>query len=301
MVNSRTEHAQNPNFQHYLSFLITPEDTLPNNSEPNQQPTLTNNIPSTTSTKDETLAAIFLFELEKMTPVLLFSGAALDTKLITMMYTDAKVNGHSIKLILNSRLVGSIITRQLMNQLDYRVDRTVSTCIITADRTTKTLIDELSTWEWEEDNKRKRKKKEEENITEEATNTKEINNGWTNSYSIHEPLPQPPYIPLKCKDCEKKLSFMGAWVVSNKDYWTCTHYYSINCLNGYPHDEDKIWHIANVKVEEAMLSKILEIKNNLPRPIDIVLTPNPETFLDIETDPEEFHEYYQNLALTREE
>ncbi|KAG9298000.1 hypothetical protein G9A89_018828 [Geosiphon pyriformis] len=75
----------------------------------------------------------------------------------------------------------------------------------------------------------------------------------------------------------------------------------INHLNRYPHDEDEIWHIANTKIEGAMPSKILEIKNNPPKPVDIIFIPNLDAFLDIETGPEEFHEHYQNLALTREE
>ncbi|KAG9297959.1 hypothetical protein G9A89_018787 [Geosiphon pyriformis] len=51
-------------------------------------------------------------------PVLLFSGAILDTKLITTMYTDTKVN----------------------DQLGCRVDCAVSTKIIMADGATKTPI-----------------------------------------------------------------------------------------------------------------------------------------------------------------
>ncbi|KAG9299536.1 hypothetical protein G9A89_020707 [Geosiphon pyriformis] len=59
--------------------------------------------------------------------------------------------------------------------------------------------------------------------------------------------------------------------------------------------------MANVKVKRATPSKILEIKNNPPKPVDIVLIPNPNVFFDIETGPEEFHEHYQNLTLIREE
>ncbi|KAG9290963.1 hypothetical protein G9A89_011113 [Geosiphon pyriformis] len=82
---------------------------------------------------------------------------------------------------------------------------------------------------------------------------------------------------------------------------TVAWHQAINCLNRYPHDKDEIWHMANAKVKGAMPSKILEIKNNPPEPVDIVLIPNPKTFLDIETDPEKFYEHYQNLAPTREE
>ncbi|KAG9290876.1 hypothetical protein G9A89_011026 [Geosiphon pyriformis] len=128
----------------YLSLLVTPKDTPPNNSETNQKQLLTNNIPPATITNDKLLAAIFPFKLEENTPVPLFSRAIFNTKSITTMYTDAKVNEHSIKLILNSGLAGSIITKQLMDQLGHRVDHTASARIITTNRTTKTPIGEIN-------------------------------------------------------------------------------------------------------------------------------------------------------------
>ncbi|KAG9286289.1 hypothetical protein G9A89_014275 [Geosiphon pyriformis] len=117
--NSETRHAQNPNSQHYLSLLVTPENAQPNNLETNQQPTLISNIPLATITKNKSLDAIFSFELKELLVTPLFSGAALKKKPITAMYTDAKVDGHLIKLILDSRSAGSIITRQLMDQLGH--------------------------------------------------------------------------------------------------------------------------------------------------------------------------------------
>ncbi|KAG9285642.1 hypothetical protein G9A89_009282 [Geosiphon pyriformis] len=54
------------------------------------------------------------------------------------------VDGHSIKLILDSGLAGSIITQQLMNQLGHRVNCAASTRIITMDRATKTPICEIN-------------------------------------------------------------------------------------------------------------------------------------------------------------
>ncbi|KAG9297301.1 hypothetical protein G9A89_001990 [Geosiphon pyriformis] len=59
------------------------------------------------------------------------------------MYTDAKVDGHPIKLILDSGSAGSIITRQLMDQLGHRVDCTASTRIITVNGAIKTLIGKI--------------------------------------------------------------------------------------------------------------------------------------------------------------
>ncbi|KAG9289051.1 hypothetical protein G9A89_015600 [Geosiphon pyriformis] len=138
-----TNLHQNPNAQHYLNLLVTPKDASPNNTATNQKQLITSNIPPATVTNDKSLAAIFLFELEETTPVLLFSGAILDTKLITAMYIDVKVDGHAIKQILNSGSTDSIITKQLMDQLGYQVDCAANTRIITTDEATKTPIGEI--------------------------------------------------------------------------------------------------------------------------------------------------------------
>ncbi|KAG9290720.1 hypothetical protein G9A89_011683 [Geosiphon pyriformis] len=89
---------------------IVDEDTQSNNPETNQHPTLISNILPATITKNKLLDAIFLFEPKKPSIMSLFSGAALEENPITVMYTDTKVNGHTIKLILNSGSAGSIIT-----------------------------------------------------------------------------------------------------------------------------------------------------------------------------------------------
>ncbi|KAG9288715.1 hypothetical protein G9A89_004334 [Geosiphon pyriformis] len=101
--NSETGHTLNPNFQHYLSLLIIPEDALSNNVETNQTLPFTSNISPAIITNDKSLVAIFLFKLEKLLFMLLFNKAALEKKLITTIYTDIKVDGHFIKLILDSR------------------------------------------------------------------------------------------------------------------------------------------------------------------------------------------------------
>ncbi|KAG9306882.1 hypothetical protein G9A89_002551 [Geosiphon pyriformis] len=114
-----------------------------------QKQPFTSNIPPATITEDKSLAAIFLFEFEETAATPLFSGAALKAKPITAMYTDAKVEGQSIKLILDSSSAGSIITRQIMDQLDHQVDRAASARIITADRVTKTPIGEIDNFPFE--------------------------------------------------------------------------------------------------------------------------------------------------------
>ncbi|KAG9284361.1 hypothetical protein G9A89_023618 [Geosiphon pyriformis] len=115
--NLDTNHVQNPNSQHYLSLLITPEDATSNNTESNQY-VPTNTIPPATISSDKFLAAIFPFKLEENTPILLFSGAIFEEKPITAMYTDARVD-------------------------DHRVNRAASTRIITADGATKTPISKI--------------------------------------------------------------------------------------------------------------------------------------------------------------
>ncbi|KAG9284804.1 hypothetical protein G9A89_003727 [Geosiphon pyriformis] len=141
---------RNLNSQNYLSLLVIPEDATSNNLESNQSPTtLTNNIPPATVTNNESLAAIFPFEFEAPLTTPLFSGAALKKKLITTIYTDAKVNGHPIKLILDSGSAGSIITRQLMDQLGRRVNQAASVRIITADGATKTPISKIDNFPFE--------------------------------------------------------------------------------------------------------------------------------------------------------
>ncbi|KAG9287515.1 hypothetical protein G9A89_023887 [Geosiphon pyriformis] len=59
------------------------------------------------------------------------------------LYTNAKVGNINIKLILNSKLAGSIITKQLMDQLDHQIDHATTTQIITADGNTKTPIEKI--------------------------------------------------------------------------------------------------------------------------------------------------------------
>ncbi|KAG9285321.1 hypothetical protein G9A89_010796 [Geosiphon pyriformis] len=128
--------------QNYLSLLVTTEDISPNTQEPNQKQPLTNILPATIM-EDKFLAAIFPFEIEELTETPLFSGATLEKKPIMAMYMDAKVDGHFIKLILNSESASSIITKQLMNQLGHRVDHAANTRIIITDGITKTPISKI--------------------------------------------------------------------------------------------------------------------------------------------------------------
>ncbi|KAG9298975.1 hypothetical protein G9A89_020288 [Geosiphon pyriformis] len=103
--------------------------------ESNQKQPLISNIFLTTVINNKLLTAIFLFKLEKLTSMPLFSRAVFKEKPITTMYTNAKVDGHFIKLILNSRLAD--------------INHTANTRIITANRATKTPIGKINNFLFE--------------------------------------------------------------------------------------------------------------------------------------------------------
>ncbi|KAG9285620.1 hypothetical protein G9A89_009260 [Geosiphon pyriformis] len=85
-------------------------------SQPSKQ--TKSNIPPATITENTTLAAIFPFDIDNLNTYSFFSGAAINQdKPIMALYTNARVRGIDIKLILDSRSANSIITKQLMDQL----------------------------------------------------------------------------------------------------------------------------------------------------------------------------------------
>ncbi|KAG9290585.1 hypothetical protein G9A89_020955 [Geosiphon pyriformis] len=66
--------------------------------------------------------------------------------------------------------------------------------------------------------------------TNDSLETKEpVTTGWNVPYSKPEPRKQCPYISLKYKDCHKKLSSMGAWILSEEEYENYTCYYCKAC------------------------------------------------------------------------
>ncbi|KAG9303886.1 hypothetical protein G9A89_005796 [Geosiphon pyriformis] len=58
-----------------------------------------------------------------------------------------------------------------------------------------------------------------------TSHTKPKTSGWNIPYSKPEPRKQRPYIPLKCKDCHKKLSSMRACILPEEEYENHTCYY----------------------------------------------------------------------------
>ncbi|KAG9295745.1 hypothetical protein G9A89_008973 [Geosiphon pyriformis] len=194
-------------YQPIPSLLNSPSGSRTRNLDTSHH-VLTNTIPLATISSDKSLAAIFLFELEENTPIPLFSGAALEEKLITAMYTDARVNGHPIKLILDSGSAGSIITKQLMEQL------AASARIITADGATKTPIGEIDDFLFEVNGIVTSIKV----LVIEATQYQAlIGNDWLSK--------------LICINCGKKLLSMGACCGNDEEYSTATRFYCHSCDN----------------------------------------------------------------------
>ncbi|KAG9306878.1 hypothetical protein G9A89_002547 [Geosiphon pyriformis] len=101
-------------------------------------------IPPARIAEKANLSDIFPFKFEaNELPFLLSNAAANEQKAITAMYTEAKVEGKPIHLILDSGSAGSIITYQLMQQLKRNVDQPAQTIIVTTDGMKKTPVREI--------------------------------------------------------------------------------------------------------------------------------------------------------------
>ncbi|KAG9297151.1 hypothetical protein G9A89_019432 [Geosiphon pyriformis] len=237
------------------------------------------------------LSDIFPFEFKaNKSPFLLSNTTANKQKAITVMYTETTVEGKPIRLILDSGSAGSIITYQLIQQLQRTVNRPAQTVIVTADSMKKTPVGEIDNFLFTIDeitipvkvlvmdapqyqalelkisyqkqytivsatcgtfNKQLEKapvfefeeekeipltetytalgltfnwaEKTEQEIFKESREWKKVR------YSIPEPQKQPPYIPLKCKDYNKKLSSMGACISPEEEYETHICYFCKAC------------------------------------------------------------------------
>ncbi|KAG9289701.1 hypothetical protein G9A89_014436 [Geosiphon pyriformis] len=218
-----------------------------------------------------------------------YCGAALEKKPITAMYTDVKVDGYLIKLILDSSSAGSIITQQLMNQLSYRVNQAASAHIITADGTTKIPIGEIDDFPFEVNSIITPIKV----LVMDATQYQAlVSNDWLSKTNAI----------LDWTTQELQLSDNGQHTrmtaKNGKMEW---YLVSSLHLEGYPYDEDEIWRMAYAMSEDATTEELREIKDNP------LLLSEPEyvqmfnIFDNIENDTEKFHEHYQQLAPTREE
>ncbi|KAG9286345.1 hypothetical protein G9A89_014511 [Geosiphon pyriformis] len=103
--------------QSFNKFTSVEEEDVEQISQPFKQ--TKSNIPPATITKNTTLVTIFLFNIDNLNTHSLFSGAAINQdKPITALYTDAKVGGIDIKLILDSRLAADRNTKTLIGEID---------------------------------------------------------------------------------------------------------------------------------------------------------------------------------------
>ncbi|KAG9290970.1 hypothetical protein G9A89_011120 [Geosiphon pyriformis] len=348
------------------------EDAASSKQETNQKP-LTCNIPPAASTEDESLATIFPFKLEEITSVPLFSRATLDTKPITMMYTNAKVDDWTIQELQLSQ--NGRHTCILAMYSHFKTINTPAPLIKFEEEEKKPI------WEAYQENKeknipkepssmlglmtakgRKKKKTYLEKLNSQKTQPKDgqahtpfashyyshhlfhlnaktvkrnffpwkhgsyqmkttgrehiitANHAITNAIDIQSTKTSETTNHLLNEEMWNDISGQGKtcntscqytilisnWVSHDMPITTIWHRV-INQLDGYPHDEDEIWQMVNAKVQRATPSEILEVKNNLSEQVDIIFILNSDVFLNIETNSEDFHEHYQNLALTREE
>ncbi|KAG9300168.1 hypothetical protein G9A89_010578 [Geosiphon pyriformis] len=100
--------------------------------------------------------------------------------------------------------------------------------------------------------------------------------------------------------CDVKCQYMiliSDWVKKGTPI-EATWQRTVQRLDSCSHNDDKIWRMTTAKIEGTLPEEIWTIKNNPPEPIELDWDAEPViNFLE----PEEFHEHYQNLALTRKE
>ncbi|KAG9304697.1 hypothetical protein G9A89_000163 [Geosiphon pyriformis] len=142
-ISEFTDEDNNINSQEWLDKVQKAGDTNGEVAAPKSNP-FNNTILSAQIAQNANLLDIFPFEFEaNKSPFLLSNTAVNKQKAITAMYTETEVKGKPIRLILNSRLAGSIITYQLMQQLQKTVDKPAQTVIVTADSMKKTPVREI--------------------------------------------------------------------------------------------------------------------------------------------------------------
>ncbi|KAG9287223.1 hypothetical protein G9A89_008853 [Geosiphon pyriformis] len=137
LVITTTESIQITNFQQ--TALFENEAAAPRSNPFN------NTIPSAQIAQNTNLSDIFPFEFKaNKSPFLLSNAAVNEQKAITAMYTEATVEEKPIQLILDNGSTRSIITYQLIQQLNQNVDRLTQTVIVTANSMKKTPVGEIN-------------------------------------------------------------------------------------------------------------------------------------------------------------
>ncbi|KAG9294996.1 hypothetical protein G9A89_017790 [Geosiphon pyriformis] len=189
-------------------------------------------IPPARIAENANLSDIFPFEFKaNESPFLLSNAAANEQKTITAMYTEAEVEEKTICLILDNGSTGNWETQKLQISYQGQHVRVPATCGIFNKRSEKALAFEfepeeekpiietfmalglMSNWANEI---------EQEHFT---LHSEPKTPEWNIPYSKIEPRKQHPYIPLKYKNCHKKLSSIRACILSKKEYESHTCYY----------------------------------------------------------------------------
>ncbi|KAG9298973.1 hypothetical protein G9A89_020286 [Geosiphon pyriformis] len=238
-----------------------------------------NTILSAQIAQNANLSDIFPFEFEaNKAPFLLSNAAVNEQKTITAMYTEATVEGNGSAgniityqlmqqfqktvdkpaqtvIVIVKALVGNDWLLKTNANLDWKTQElkilyqeqytiVSATCSTFNKQLEKAPVFEFeerkemplteiymalgSTFNWAEETKQE--------IFEESRRWRKVR------YSTAEPRKQPPYIPLKCKDCNKKLSSMGACIFPEEEYETRTCYFCKACHKerfGYPKKNGK--------------------------------------------------------------
>ncbi|KAG9294903.1 hypothetical protein G9A89_003243 [Geosiphon pyriformis] len=210
------------------------------------------------------LSDIFLFEFEaNESPFLLSNAAVNEQKAITAMYTEATIEEKPICLILDSGSAGNkpaqtvIVTADdikktpvgKIDDFPFTIDGiTISVKVLVMNAPQYQVLvgndwflkaNANLNWETQEFKISYQEQytivpatcekapvfefEEEKEILFTETYMKKVR------YSTPEPRKQPPYIPLKCKDCNKKLSLMGACISPKEEYETRTCYFCKAC------------------------------------------------------------------------
>ncbi|KAG9290050.1 hypothetical protein G9A89_010356 [Geosiphon pyriformis] len=213
LLISRNSGQQRPNhFYTQPSYLTMPEESdfqqtaLSESRNAALKSNLFNHtIPPAQIAQNTNLSNIFLFEFEaNESPFLLSNAVVNEWKAITAMYTEAIVEGKSIHLILDT-------------------DATAQTkFIVTADGIKKTPVEKIDDFSFTIDGITILVKV----LVMDAPQYQALKKV---RYSTLEPRKEPPYIPLKYKDCKKKLSSMGVCICPKKEYETCTYYFCKAC------------------------------------------------------------------------
>ncbi|KAG9293745.1 hypothetical protein G9A89_019082 [Geosiphon pyriformis] len=170
-----------------------------------------NTILSVQIAQNANFSDIFPFEFKaNKSPFLLSNAAVNKQKAITAMYIEAEVKEKPH--LVNFRQVPamcSIFNKKSGKISVFEFEEKKELPI------TETFMVFGSTSSWAE--------KTEQEIFEETK-------GWNVvRYFTSEPQKQPPYILLKCKDCNKKLLSMGACISLEEKYETCICYFCKAC------------------------------------------------------------------------